>query len=173
MFKIILLICSCIALQAQLIVSNGSVEAHTEVFGDSDITPVSTQITSKLVMDNGIESIHGGLIIKALSLKSAKEDRDKSMYELLHAIEYPTITFNIKKVYKMDGEYEMLGTLILNGVVKDVKTKAHITQNNNHLLMKGDFSILLSQFNMEPPTLLFLTVRDQIDIHYDVDFIKE
>ena len=173
MYKFILLLATAVALQAQLVVSSGSISAHTEVFGDSDITPVSTTIQSHLKMDESIESIHGGVLIQTLSLQSTKKDRDKNMYELLNAVTYPTITFNIKKVYKVDNAYEVVGSLILNGVVKDITTKAQITQEKGHVFMKGDFSILLSQFNMEPPTLLFLTVRDQIDIAYNLDLIKE
>jgi hypothetical protein len=47
-----------------------------------------------------------------------------------------------------------------------------INQENDGILLTGGFSFNLTDFNLEPPIMLFLTVRNQIDISYNI-LLKE
>ncbi len=153
--------------------SQGEIMAHTEVFGDSNINPKSNQIQSSLDMSNGITSLKGIIEIKSISLKSSNEARDKHMYELLNVAFNPKISFTINKIIAIDKQYKIIGVLELNGIDKKVETIASITNEKDVLDLKGDFSIELTQFNMEPPTMFFLKVRDKIDIQYELSYKKD
>jgi hypothetical protein len=43
-----------------------------------------------------------------------------------------------------------------------------IYRQNKQLLLNGEFSFNLTDFSLEPPTMMFLTVRNQIDIFYNI-----
>lgn len=150
----------------------GFIQAQTEILGDSNIAPKSSNILTKLSIDTTPESLKGDISLELLSLKSENEKRDEHMYEALHAKEHPSTNFKIKEVKKEADGYHLVGVLSLNKQTKEVDTKADITEQDNLLKLKGGFSIKMSDFGIEPPTLLFLSVRDEVVISYDLALAK-
>lgn len=170
MFKIALfLILSLGAFANDLSIVKGEIKAHTEVFGDSEINPQTNHVKSLLTIDDKIESIKGEIFFETLSLVSSKKDRDENMYELLDSDVHKIISFTIKNIVKNDTNYDINGVISLNGVKKEITVKSDINEQNNQIVMVGNFSFNLTDFNLEPPTLLFLTVRNQIDINYNIE----
>ncbi|PLY07201.1 MAG: YceI family protein [Arcobacter sp.] len=155
-----------------LVLQEGEIVAHTEIFGDSKIDPMTKVIDSKITMNENIESIKGNVTINSLSLVSDNLDRDKHMYEVLNIKVNPTISFEFKSIEKNDLDYKINGYLTLNGVKKEISSITTIVDDQKLLNLSGNFSIKLTEFNMEPPSLLFLTVRDQIDIKYNLSYTK-
>lgn len=152
-----------------LSVTSGEIKAHTEVFGDSEINPTTKEVKANLTVENSLESIKGQIFFETLTLVSEKKDRDENMYELLNIQKYKTISFDIKNVVKNGTNYDINGILVLNGISKNITLKSNISEQNNQILFDGGFSFNLTDFNLEPPTLLFLTVRNQIDISYKIE----
>jgi polyisoprenoid-binding protein YceI len=170
MFKVLVLIClGLFASASSLSVSNGSIQAHTEVFGDSEINPTTKEVKGELSIGDAITSLKGKIYFDTLSLISSKKDRDLNMYELLNATKYKTISFNINHVLQEEDKYLINGTLTLNGIENKISTTSMIIEENGALKLDGGFSILLSEYGMKPPTMFFLTVRDQIDITYNLE----
>lgn len=174
MFKIFSLLLITVFLNAShLNIQEGSIKAHTEVFGDSTIDPQTKEISSVLTMDDSIESIKGIISIKSLSLKSDNEKRDINMHETIDANNHPLISFKFTNIEKNEDFYMISGVLSLNGQNKEIMSKAKIEDFQNNLKIDGNFSFNLTDFGIEPPTLLFLTVRNQIDIAYNLNYTKE
>ncbi|QKF76647.1 YceI family protein [Arcobacter defluvii] len=170
MYKLaLILILSLGAFANSLTITQGEITAHTEVFGDSEINPATKDVKADLSIDDKIESIKGKIYFDTLSLVSQKKDRDAHMYELLNEPKFKTISFDIKNIVKNDTNYDINGVVTLNGVSKDITVKSNITEQNNQILFDGGFSFNLTDFNLEPPTMFFLTVRNQIDISYKID----
>jgi polyisoprenoid-binding protein YceI len=173
MHKLILVLAlSFCAFANSLELQQGEIIAHTEVFGDSEIDPKTKDISSILSKDKNIESIRGDININFISLKSQKEDRDQHMYKLFYTKLYPKVSFEIKSIKKQESNYQINGILTLNNTKRNISSFANINEEKNSLNIGGNFSIKLTQFNIEPPTLLFLTVRDQIDIKYNLSYTK-
>ena len=169
--KIVLLIILSFSLYANnLSVVTGEIKSHTEVFGDSEINPTTKEVKANLIVENSLESIKGQIFFDTLSLVSEKKDRDAHMYELLNEPKFKTISFDIKNIVKNGINYDINGVLVLNGVSKDITVKSNISEQNNQILFDGGFSFNLTDFNLEPPTMFFLTVRNQIDVTYKIDF---
>lgn len=143
---------------------DGVLKAHTEVFGDSTIDPATKKIDTDLSIGDTIESLKGTISINALDLVSDNSDRDEHMYEAIGAQKFTTITFEIKKVIKSKDRYMLGGELTLHGVTKILTLPVSIEKNGVNITLYSKFSIIMSEFGIEPPTLLFLTVRDQVDI---------
>lgn len=156
----------------ELSFKEGSIGAQTEILGDSNINPKSSQVVAKLSMDDAVESLKGDITLDLLNLKSENEKRDEHMYEALHVKAQPTTTFKLKEVKKEADGYHLLGTLTLNKQIKEIDTKAEIADQSDLLKLKGGFNIKMSDFGIEPPTLLFLSVRDEVAISYDLTLAK-
>lgn len=175
MYKIIVLILLTIisaeANSLQLI--SGQINAHTEVFGDRKINPNTKDIKSKLTIEESINSIKGEINIKSISLSSNNKDRDEEMYKTLNVKVNKDISFNVINITKKKKKYVINGTLTLNAIQKELTSKVLIEDKNNQLTLNGKFSIYLTDFDMKPPTLLFLTVRNKIDITYALIYSKE
>lgn len=153
---------------SNLSVSNSAIMAQTEVFGDSQITPITRDIKGELTIENSLESIRGNIYFKTITLISDKKDRDKNMYKLLNVDKFETISFDIKNIIKNEINYDISGILTLNGISKDIIVKSDIGEEKSNILLNGKFSFNLTDFNLEPPSMLFLKVRDQIDITYKI-----
>lgn len=173
MYKLIfMIICILSTLNASnLVLKEGKIEAHTEVFGDSNIDPYTTNISSNIEFDNTISNIKGAIWFDSIKLISDNLDRDKNMHELLKSKINPKISFDFISIKKIDEQnYEIEGYLSLNKVSRKVKSMTKIKKEKEDIIFDGTFNINLTDFNLEPPTLLFLTVRDRIDIKYILDF---
>lgn len=169
MFKLLVILSLALFANANnLTVQNGEIKAHTNVFGDSEINPTTKNVKADLTIENSIESIKGKIYFETLTLISDKKSRDEHMYELLQVEKFKTISFDIRSITKNETDYEIKGALTLNGVTKNIKAKIIINQQNNQISLNGGFSFNLTDFNLEPPTMMFLTVRNQIDITYNI-----
>ena len=90
------------------------------------------------------------------------------MHELLKVEKFKTISFDIKSITKNGNVHDINGVLTLNGVSKNITAKTTIIKDNNQITLKGGFSFNLTDFSLEPPVMMFLTVRNQIDISYNI-----
>lgn len=161
------------AFSANLKVTDGFVKAHTEIFGDSEIDPVSKVIDSQLTIDDTIESLKGLISVSLIDLKSDNAKRDEHMGETLSIEKYTKVFFDIKNVEKVEKLFLLKGTMDLHGVKKDMSFKTDIKYADNKISLNGTGDLEMTKFDIEPPTLLFLEVRDKIDINFEVDLIKE
>ena len=173
MFKILIILClSLAAIASSLNIKKGEIIAHTEVFGDSQINPSTKEINTFLTIQKEVESIRGKIYFDTITLISQKRDRDSNMYELLNFQKYKNISFDISNIVKNENGYYINGDLTLNGITKNITTNGEIINNKDAILLKGGFSFNLTDFNLEPPTMFFLTVRNQIDISYNIQLKK-
>jgi polyisoprenoid-binding protein YceI len=147
-------------------IENGSINAHTEVFGDSAIEPsVNTIFTDLNINGDDLESIKGIISFKIMDFVSSNSDRDEHMQEMFEMEKYPDISFVISKVSKQDANYMLEGIMDIHGVKKPLQIPVAIEQNQNRVTMYSNFSVKVTDYGMEPPSLLFFTVRDQVDVN--------
>jgi len=156
-----------------LVFTQGAVIAHTEVFGDSSIDPQTSNITSHLSIGDDISSLKGSVDVSLIALKSDNHDRDKHMHKAIEAMKYLITTYTISNVKRVDDHYEVQGTLDLHGVKKPLNLAGNIELSNGKLKMDLKTSFKMSGFGIEPPKLLFLTVRDKIDMKINTTFTKQ
>ena len=169
MFKLLVILGLVLGANATSInVQSGEIKAHTEVFGDSEINPTTKNVKADLTIEDTIESIKGKIYFEVLTLVSDKKGRDENMHELLKIEKFKTISFDIKRITKNGNVHDINGVLTLNGVSKNITAKTTIIKDNNQITLKGGFSFNLTDFSLEPPVMMFLTVRNQIDISYNI-----
>ncbi|MEI1278203.1 YceI family protein [Leptospira venezuelensis] len=99
-------------------------------------------------------------------IKSGDENRDEHIIESLG---YPTITnisFISTSITAKDNEWTISGNLTVKGKTKTVKSVATIQKEGQETILSGKFQVLMSDFDVERPSLLFATAKDEVSIEY-------
>ena len=153
-------------LSGNLNLENGSIKAHTEVFGDSAIEPAVNTLNADLNIDgNNLESVKGVISFQIKDFLSTNSGRDEHMQEMFEMDKYPSISFEILKISKENQNYMVDGVMDVHGVKKSLILPVDIQQDGNTIIMHSDFMVKVTDYGMEPPTLLFLDVRNEVDIN--------
>ncbi len=167
---VLLSLALCALLQGgNLTFEAGSIKAHTEVFGDSSIDPVFKKAHSKLSMGEDPESLRGTIEVTVTDFISDNRKRDASMYETMEADVFPKASFEVKEVAAKGGEnYLLKGTMNMHGVSRPMSFEGTITEEGNRVRIKAKSVMKMTDFGIKPPKMVFLSVRDQVDLAVDV-----
>lgn len=148
---------------------SGTIKAHTEVFGDSTIDPVSKKATAHLMMDYVPSTLEGSIEVGLDSFISDNKKRDENMHEALESSTFPKAVFQINNMtVQGGGKYTLIGTMTLHGVSKAMNFEGTIAQEENKVHIKAAGTLKMSDFGIKPIKLMFLTVRDQVDVSVDI-----
>jgi len=148
---------------------SGLIKAHTEVFGDSTIDPMSKKATSHLSMEGTPSTLKGSIEVSMSDLFSDNKKRDEHMQEALESSTFPKAVFDLKEVVSKGGDnYVLKGTMNLHGVSKAMNFEGTITEEGNKVRIKAQSSMKMTDFGIKPIKMMFLTVRDQVDLSVDV-----
>jgi polyisoprenoid-binding protein YceI len=148
---------------------SGSIKAHTEVFGDTTIDPMTKKATSHLSMDASPATLKGSMEISITDLFSDNKKRDEHMQEALESSTFPKAVFDVKEVVSKGGDnYVLKGTMNLHGVSKAMNFEGTITEEGNKVRIKAQSGMKMTDFGIKPIKMMFLTVRDQVDLSVDV-----
>lgn len=167
--SIVALLLAASAYAGNLSFESGSIKAHTEVFGDSTIDPVFKKATSHLSMGDSASSLRGTIEVSIADFISDNAKRDEHMAEAMESDKFPKAIFDIKEVVSKGGESVTLkGTLNLHGVSKPMSFDGSVSEEGNKVRIKAKSTMKMSDFGINPPKMVFLTVRDQVDLNVDM-----
>ncbi len=148
---------------------SGSVKAHTQVFGDSTIDPVAKKATSHLTMDATASTLRGTIEVSMIDLISDNKKRDEHMQEALESAGFPKAVFEVKEVVAKGGNnYILKGTMTLHGVSKPMSFDGTVVEESGKVHIKAASALKMTDFGIKPIKMMFLTVRDQVDLTVDV-----
>lgn len=157
------------AFAGNLSFESGSIKAHTEVFGDSSIDPTAKKATSHLSMDAAPATLKGTIEISMSDLISDNKKRDTNMQETLESSTFPKAVFEIKEVVLKGGDNVILkGAMNLHGVTKPMSFEGTVSEEASKVRIKVKSSMKMTDFGITPPKMVFLVVRDQVDLNVDV-----
>jgi polyisoprenoid-binding protein YceI len=151
---------------------SGTIKAHTEVFGDSAIDPIAKKATSHLSMEANPSTLKGTIEVSMADLISDNKKRDEHMQEALESSVFPKAVFDVKEVVAKGGDkYTLMGTMSLHGVSKPMSFDGTVIEESGKVHIKAASSLKMTDFGIKPIKMMFLTVRDQVDLVVDV-FLK-
>lgn len=165
MFMMLLLALPLFALDLEL--KSGYVAAHTEMLMDKTIDPTNNYLNASITIDNNdITTIKGKFWVEMTLFSSDKSDRDKSMYEEIQTDKFKLATYTISDVKKAEGEdsYTINGVLDFHGEKKELSANAKITTVEGSLTIDASSMILMSDYGIKMPCMMFMCVRDQVDL---------
>jgi polyisoprenoid-binding protein YceI len=117
------------------------------------------------------------LVIEASSLDTDHEGRDKTMREgCLETGRFPTIQFKSLEVQGElkryspgeTGKAEIQGLLDLHGVQKKIMIPVEYRYTDQAFLVTGKTMVKMSDFKIPEPKFLFLRVKDEIEIVFNI-----
>ncbi len=117
------------------------------------------------------------ITVDAKTLKSSKGSvMDGKMQEALKTQKYPKIAYKSVSntvLSEKDGQIKctLSGNLSISGVTKTISfTSICKTIENGNLEVSGSFSVLMSDYGVEPPTALFgsLKTADKVVVNYKI-----
>lgn len=166
MKKIVLSLLAAFSLfAADLSLKEGSLFAHTEMLMDSTIDPINKSLHADISMqDDDITTIRGKFWVEMSLFKSDKSDRDEHMYKSVEADKFKFATYQILNIKKDKEGYIIDGELDFHGVKKPLIAKANIDTKVGSLDIEATSKLLVSDFGIEMPCMVFMCVRDQVDI---------
>ena len=132
----------------------------------------------KLIVEPGaIEKTTAQFTIKVDHFNSDNTRRDSHMLEVLEAFVYPTIEWTVERVTGVSGplipgvhQARASGPLTVHGVTRPLDTPIELTIGPKGALTIGaHFTILLEDFQIERPTLVFVPIANELPIIVKVE----
>ena len=112
------------------------------------------------------------VLVKVSSFNSGLSSRDSHMLEVLDAFTHPNITFSSTQIAYTNEGILAKGKLQFHGVTKDVQTVVKVLQINNRIEFSGSFPILLEDYKVTRPSLLFVKADNEVSIRFKCVFVE-
>lgn len=117
---------------------------------------------------NEIEQI--SIVVNVATFNSGLSSRDSHMMEVLDGLTYPRILFSSSSIqYTPDGII-VKGKLQFHGVDRMIETKVKLEKQNRKMVFSGSLPVLLEDYKVERPSLLFVKVDNKIQIDFQVAY---
>ncbi len=142
----------------------------TNVAADATISVDGNLVTN-------ISRFNGSLPVE--SLKSGKMGMDGNAYDALKSEDHPRIDFSMKQLDQIDPKTKTITALFkvtIAGVTREMIVKGVLAEiNDSFLRIKGEQSLLMTDFKVEPPSFAFGTVTtgDKIVLAFDLVLAKK
>jgi polyisoprenoid-binding protein YceI len=109
-----------------------------------------------------VESLTFALAVK--DLQSDSKGLDKNAYEALKANKFNTIQYKLSSsTFSSEKGGRLLktkGKLTIAGVTNDIIMNVHLVVNKNgSVTFKGSYKLNMSDYNVDPPTYMFGTIK--------------
>jgi polyisoprenoid-binding protein YceI len=117
------------------------------------------------------------LVIDTSSYNSNIGLRDQDIQEhYLEVQQYPVIRFNSTGIQKIERpqspedlwQITVRGRLELHGVQREVIVPVRLLYQTNKITAQGNLRLVLEDFNIRVPTLLFLKAGNQVDVEFRI-----
>ncbi|MEZ4906102.1 MAG: YceI family protein [Saprospiraceae bacterium] len=175
---------SIMILFVNIILLSGQTDKDIKVFSDKksstitysmshplhDWSGVSSDFKSVIVTDENKNVIKQVAVnVKISSFDSKNANRDSHCIEVTEALKYPDITF-VSSDIKEDGDkLQVSGVLTFHNVKKNISFKAEKTKSKDGKLnVVGGFDVKLTDFDIEPPSLMGIETKDNIKLDFNV-----
>ena len=135
-------------------------------------TGVSSDFTSVILANEAKTEISQVAVSAKISTFDSKNaNRDSHTMEVTEALKYPSVTFASTAIAK-DGEnkLQVSGVLTFHGVNKNITFEAEQKNNGKSLEINGGFTIKMTDYNIERPSLMGIAADDDIKIKFKVIF---
>ena len=107
------------------------------------------------------------------TFSSGNDNRDSNMLVYCKAFDFPNINFQSTSIKVQEDTLEIEGRIEFAGKEKVIKTSAELNSLDNNLFaIEGELDILLSEFEVERPSLLFVEIEDLVKIKYSIKGVQ-
>ena len=123
--------------------------------------------------DKNIDQYECSISVPLNTFSSGNDNRDSNMLVYCKAFDFPNINFQSSSIKVKGSALEIEGKIEFAGEEKEIKTNAKLNSLDNNLFaIEGELDILLSEFKVERPSLLFVEIEDLVKIKYSIQGVK-
>ena len=123
--------------------------------------------------DKNIDQYECSISVPLSTFSSGNDNRDSNMLVYCRAFDFPNINFQSTSIKVNESTLEIEGKIEFAGEEKEIKTNAKLNSLDNNLFaVEGELDILLSEFKVERPSLLFVEIEDLVKIKYSIQGVK-
>ena len=127
------------------------------------MTAVSRQPEFRIDLDSTGERVtHVAAAVDVTSFDSGNSNRDSHAMEVIDAIDYPEAKFTSTSVVYRGDTLDVAGTLEFHGVTRGIVARASTRRSGDTLEFIGGFTISMTDFKIERPSLLMIPVDDTL-----------
>ena len=133
-----------------------------------------TSVVSGVVMTRGLEDAVGCVAIEAKSLDTGIDRRNELMWEdHLEVARFPEIRFILTGLTDRQQEPNRVvltleGELTLHGITRNIRIPVSVSPRNGGLEIEGKTILKMTDYAIERPSFLFITVKDEVDVRFRV-----
>lgn len=132
---------------------------------------VCKDVNAVIVYDDNTKTINQVAVsLKVDAFDSGNANRDSHAIEALEGLKYQKVTFTSNKIKSENNTLTAEGNLNFHGVTKPVTITVTRTDSDKRIALDGKFDILLSQFQVERPSLFGIKTRDEVKLSFKVFF---
>ena len=151
-------------------------ESYLDVEGRSSLHPVKAKGTNlrgyidaqwndtQLVLDPA-PRMHLEIPVESISSGNGLEDRQ--MRQLVGSRSFPNIVANLTQLSALDGKadtYAVTGAISLRGTTKNADGVITLKRDGDRLVVDGEKSVDMRDFDIQPPRILMLQVYPELTI---------
>ncbi len=134
-------------------------------------TGVSNDVAAVLLTnDSKTEFYQVAVAVKIASFDTKNANRDSHTMEVTEALKYPTITFSSTSIKVNENKATITGNLTFHGVTQPITVEATQQNVNGKMAVTGKFNVSMTQFRIDPPSLVGLATKDNIDLEFKIVF---
>ena len=123
--------------------------------------------------DKNIDQYECSISVPLNTFSSGNDNRDSNMLVYCKAFDFPNINFQSTSIKVNESTLEIEGKIEFAGEEKEIKTNAKLNRLDNNLFaIVGELDILLSEFKVERPSLLFVKIEDLVKIKYSIKGVQ-
>ena len=127
----------------------------------------SKNFTSVILTDKDKKTISKVAVsVKINSFDTQNANRDSHTIEVTDALKFPSVTFSSEKIVQNGEKLSVTGVLSFHGVKRRITFDAIQKNANGKIEVSGGFAIKMTDYNIDPPTLLGVAAEDLITIKF-------
>ena len=107
------------------------------------------------------------LRVDLATFDSGNSNRDSNMLTYLDVFQYPDVMFVSNEIFVEGINASIKGKLTFHGITKDINLTADISFNDG-FNAEGSFIILLSEYEVGRPVLLFKKIADEMKLKFHI-----
>ena len=128
----------------------------------------STGISGRILYDADDQTANRcSLRVDLITFDSGVSNRDSNMLTNLDAFQYPDVMFVSNEIFVEGINVSIKGKLTFHGITKDINLTADISFNDG-FNAEGSFIILLSEYEVERPVLLFKKIANEMKLKFHI-----
>jgi polyisoprenoid-binding protein YceI len=136
-----------------------------------EIEATSREVRYRVDIDTAKHEIKGvSATVDVMTFNSGNSNRDSHAMEVADALTYPEAGFASSAVTRNGDSISVAGKVTFHGVTKDATMRGVVGWSPEKLNVRGGFSLSLTEFGIERPSLLMIPVSDTLRFELDATF---